>query len=122
MGSLGKSLSLVGSTSKPKATMKQHICLALSLFAWVRLRWLHLKPRRPLLTKTMVASVIGTHGWIHMERFRVTARALTQPVVGGVMSNLAIHAVTSNTPRTEEIVGRLRQWSYEACATPAPGY
>ena len=72
--------------------------------------------------KTMVASVIGTHGWIHMERFRyaqvtvcktgnsflilfrVTARALTQPVVGGVMSNLAIHAVTSNTPRTEEIV------------------
>ena len=72
--------------------------------------------------KTMVASVIGTHGWTHMERFRysqvtlgetgnlfltlfrVTARALTQPEVGGVMSNLAIHAVTSNTPRTEEIV------------------
>ena len=72
--------------------------------------------------KTMVASVIGTHGWIHMERFRyaqvtlgetgnlfltlfrVTARAQTQPVVGGVMSNLAIHAVTSNTQRTEEIV------------------
>ena len=72
--------------------------------------------------KTMVASVIGTHGWTHMERssyaqitlgengnlyltlFRVTARALTQPVAGGVMSNLAIHAVTSNTPRTEEIV------------------
>jgi len=71
--------------------------------------WAHLKGKRsalklhPLL-KTMDASVTTTHGRTLMERSRETARALTQPVVGGVMSGLAIHAMTYNTPRIEEIV------------------
>ena len=41
--------------------------------------------------------------WCHVF-FREIARALTQPVVGGVMSDLAILAMTYNTPRIEEIV------------------
>jgi len=71
--------------------------------------WAHLKGKRsalklhPLL-KTMDASVTTTHGRTLMERSREIARALTQPVVGGVMSDLAILAMTYNTPRIEEIV------------------
>ena len=42
--------------------------------------------------------------WCHDCFFREIARALTQPEVGGVMSDLAILAMTYNTPRIEEIV------------------
>merc|ERR1711884_242161 len=50
------------------------------------------------------ASVTTTHGRTLMERSREIARALTQPAVGGVMSDLEILAMTYNTPRIEEIV------------------
>ena len=42
--------------------------------------------------------------WWYPDLFREIARALTQPAVGGVMSDLAILAMTYNTPRIEEIV------------------
>ena len=42
--------------------------------------------------------------WWYHNLFTEIARALTQPVVGGVMSGPAIPAMTYNTPRIEEII------------------
>ena len=52
----------------------------------------------------MIVTLTAINLWWCHDFFRETARALTQPVAGGVMSDLAILAMTYNTPRIEEIV------------------